>query len=284
MTHLPRIAATAIALAAGGLCAAWMIHGITATEADTPARAVRIAAGVFLLIVELAALWLAARLPAQDRWQRRALLSLAAAIALLDIGQMALAQISLHQQTANRHHARQQHARQLADSIERSAQTIAALRHSAANQADSKFPASRADGAASLRRADEIEQRLASERTQLAALQQHHAADPAPIANLIGQTGVVALSITLATLVAAAAALAAHLAGHLAGHLGRPINTPAARRTKAEPPGKNPSKPRSTVEKTKKRPQRYPPGVVELNHRRRASPKPAQGELFEQTG
>lgn len=280
MPHLPRIAATAIALAAGGLCAAWMIHGITATEADTPARTVRIAAGVFLLIVELAALWLAARLPAQDRWQRRALLTLATAIALLDIGQMALAQIALHQQTANRHHAQQQHARQLADSIERSAKTIAALRHSAANQADSKFPASRADGAASLRRADEIEQRLASERTQLAALQQHHAADPAPIANLIGQAGVVALSITLAALVAAAAALAAHLAGHL----GRPINTPAARRTKAEPPGKNPSKPRSTVEKTPKRPQRYPPGVVELNHRRRASPQPAQGELFEQTG
>ena len=280
MTHLPRIAATAIALAAGGLCAAWMIHGITATEADTPARAVRIAAGVFLLIVELAALWLAARLPAQDRWQRRALLTLAAAIALLDIGQMALAQIALHQQTANRHHAQQQHARQLADSIERSAQTIAALRHSAANQADSKFPASRADGAASLRRADEIEQRLASERTQLAALQQHHAADAAPIANLIGQAGVVALSITLAALVVAAAAMAAHLAGHL----GRPITTPANRRTKAEPPGKNPSKPRSTVGKTQKRPQRYPPGVVELNHRRRASPQPAQGELFEQTG
>lgn len=259
-------ACTAIALIASLIAGGWMINGIAATEADTPARLTRIIAGVFLIAVELAALWIAAWLPAAQRKTRAALITVAALIALIDIGQIAISQIALHHNTQQAAAVNDQAAQQLRASIERNAATVARLHASAAAQAESKFPQSRADGAASLRLAADIETRIANDRAQLEQLGQQHSTTT-PISDIIGQGGIIALSIALSALVTLAAAGATHLAGHLTRQA-RETRRPAQKRSVA----------RSTAKAAKQR--SYPPGVVELPRQKKQPAADNQYQLF----
>lgn len=269
------LACSAVAIIAAGIAAAWMVAGVLATEPDTPARAARIVAGLCLLVVELGALWLAAWLPAQQRRLKLILLALASAIAVLETGQIVLAQLAQHQQAAAVAAATHSEVAQLQASITRNAETITSLRQAAAVQATSKFPDSRASAAASLHLAAEIETRIASDRRHLAE-REAVTASQANLAGLIGQGGVLAISLALAILISLAAALATHTAGHLIQQSRRP-----ASRSKKQP------KPRSTVKNQKSQQpaitpakrRRYPQGVVDLDEHR----KPAQGELFERS-
>lgn len=260
------LACTAIAIAASLIAGGWMINGIAATEADTPARLTRIIAGAFLIGVELAALWIAAWLPAAQRKTRAVLITIAALIALIDIGQIAIAQIALHHNTQQAATANDQAVQQLRASIDRNAATVTRLHASAAVQAESKFPQSRADGATSLRLAAEIETRIANDRAQLEQLSQQHS-NTTPISDIIGQGGIIALSIALSTLVTLAAAGATHLSGYL---------TRQARETR-RPAKKRPAA-RSTAKATAS--NNYPPGVIAIGKKNKKPQGNSQFELF----
>jgi hypothetical protein len=208
--------ATALALACAGLSAYWLAHTIIATEHDTPLRAARIAGALLIVAIEVAAMAFAASLPHTARPTKTALVILALACAGLDMAHITLGQLTQHTAATTATSTASVQIQHIQDTIARKAATIDRLHASAAAQADSKFPQSRADGAASLRQAIALETDLTADRQALAVAMAAAQNAPQSLTTIAGQTLTLGLSIALSFVITAAGLIFAHLAGHLA--------------------------------------------------------------------
>lgn len=144
---------------------------LTVLGLDKAALDVRSYSIDLLLLADIALVFTAAMMPrvkfAKLRWK---LLTLAAAIWAFDVLATYQARIGIVMQGTSIAESTDLHTSQLKASIESARATAAGLRASAAKQATSIFPASRADGAASLRAAADADQRAEAMTAQLAAL------------------------------------------------------------------------------------------------------------------
>lgn len=144
---------------------------LTVLGLDKAALDVRSYSIDLLLLADIALVFTAAMMPrvkfAKLRWK---LLTLAAAIWAFDVLATYQARIGIVMQGTSIAESTDLHTSQLKASIESARATAAGLRESAAKQATSIFPASRADGAASLRAAADADQRAEAMTAQLAAL------------------------------------------------------------------------------------------------------------------
>ena len=197
--RLLAVLAGAIGIAASIVTAQFFIAGLLQLEADAPARDALIAAGVLMIVTELAAFFLAALLPSQRlRALRVQLLLCAGALvafegATIYLTQRAMQQVSDTQ--ASSLHTRITH---LQATLAAQRTTAAALRDNAATQSASRYSWVRQDGAATLHRAADIDQRTAPMAQELAALQ---AQQRPSIAAALGTTGALAYTVARAVLV-----------------------------------------------------------------------------------
>ena len=193
------MAAGAIGIAASAVTAHFFVVALEQIEADAPARDALLAAGVLMIVTELAAFFLAALLPAQQLRALRVQLLLCAGLlvafegATIYIGQHAMQQTAQAQASSLQTRIQQAQA-----SLQAQQQTAAALRSNGATQSDSKYSWVRQDGAATLQRAADIEQRTAPLAQELASLQ---AQQRPTLAGALGHTGMLAYTVARAVLV-----------------------------------------------------------------------------------
>lgn len=205
--------AGAIGIAASVVTAQFFVAGLLQLETDAPARDALIAAGVLMIVTELAAFFLAALLPTQRlRALRVQLLLCAGALvafegATIYLTQRAMQQVSDAQ--ASSLHTRITH---LQATLAAQRTTAAALRDNAATQSASKYSWVRQDGANTLHRAADIDQRTAPLAQELAALQ---AQQRPSIAAALGTTGALAYTVARAVLVSVMGLIMCGAAGAL---------------------------------------------------------------------
>jgi hypothetical protein len=144
---------------------------LTVLGLDKAALDVRSYSIDLLLLADIVLVFTAAMMPrikfAKLRWK---LLTLAGAIWAFDVLATYQARIGIVMQGTSIAESTDLHTSQLKASIESARATADGLRQSAAKQATSIFPASRADGAASLRAAADADRRAEAMTAQLAAL------------------------------------------------------------------------------------------------------------------
>lgn len=192
-------AAGAIGIAASAVTAQFFVVGLQQIEADAPARDALLAAGVLMIVTELAAFFLAALLPAQQLRALRAQLLLCAGLlvafegATIYIGQRAMQQAAQAQASSL-----QTRIQQAQTSLTAQQQTAAALRSNGSAQSASKYSWVRQDGAATLQRAADIDQRTAPLAQELASLQ---AQQRPTLAGALGHAGMLAYTVARALLV-----------------------------------------------------------------------------------
>lgn len=205
--------AGAIGIAASIVTGQFFVAGLLQLEADAPARDALIAAGVLMIATELAAFFLAALLPTQRlRALRAQLLVCAGALvafegATIYLTQRAMQQVSDAQ--ASSLHTRITH---LQATLAAQRTTAAALRDNAATQSASRYSWVRQDGANTLRRAADIDQRTAPLAQELAALQ---AQQRPSIAAALGAIGALAYTVARAVLVSVMGLIMCGAAGAL---------------------------------------------------------------------
>lgn len=210
MTHTPdhlpawayrllALAAGAVGIAASVVTAKFFIVGLQLLETDAPARDALIAAGGLMIVTELVAFFLAALLPAERLRALRVQLLLCAFLLLaFECATIYLTQRALNSTAEAQQTSLQTRINQAQDSIEANRQTATALRENSAAQSSSKHPWVRQDGAATLQRAAEIEQRTAALAQELATLQ---AQQRPTLAGALGHAGMLAYTVARAFLV-----------------------------------------------------------------------------------
>lgn len=193
------VLAGAIGIAASIVTGQFFIAGLLQLEADAPARDALIAAGVLMIATELAAFFLAALLPTQRlRALRAQLLVCAGALVAFEGATIYLTQRAMQQVSDAQASSLQTRITHLQATLAAQRTTAAALRDNAATQSASKYSWVRQDGAATLRRAADIDQRTDPLAQELAALQ---AQQRPSIAAALGTTGALAYTVARAVLV-----------------------------------------------------------------------------------
>lgn len=193
------VAAGAIGIAASAVTARFFVVALEQIEADAPARDALLAAGVLMIVTELSAFFLAALLPAQQLRALRVQLLLCAGLlvafegATIYIGQRAMQQAAQAQASSLQTRTEQAQA-----SLDAQRQTAAALRSNGVTQSASKYSWVRQDGAATLQRAADIEQRTAPLAQELASLQ---AQQRPTLTSTLGHAGMLAYTVARALLV-----------------------------------------------------------------------------------
>lgn len=204
--HLPAwayrllaLAAGAVGIAASVVTAKFFIVGLQLLETDAPARDALIAAGGLMIVTELAAFFLAALLPAERLRALRVQLLLCAGLLLaFECATIYLTQRALNSAAEAQQTSLNTRIQQAQSGIEENRQTAAALRENSAAQSSSKHPWVRQDGAATLQRAVDIEQRTAALAHELAGLQMQQRPT---VAAVLGHAGMLAYSVARALLV-----------------------------------------------------------------------------------
>jgi hypothetical protein len=204
--HLPRwayrllaLAAAAIGVACSAITAKFFILGLERTESDGLAREALIAAGVLMIVVELAAFGLSALLPRERlqalRWR---LIVTGAALVAFEIATLYAVQVTLVRGADAAHQGASRRIAHLEASIAQNRQAAAALVATGARSGQSVIAASRADGAQALREASRIEQRNADLSAELARLQ----ADQRPtLTTVLGEDGMIGYAVARGVLI-----------------------------------------------------------------------------------
>lgn len=253
--HLPRwayialaITTAAIGLATSGVTAQFFVIGLQQLEADAMARDALVAAGILMILTELAAFGLAALLPTQRlralRWQL-----MACGVLLVGFEGVTIyaTQVALARTSENAHASIGSRITNLEQTIAAQRASAAALRAAGARDAESKYPWIRQQSAETLRQAVQIERRM---EPLSAELQKLHAQQRPTLKDALGDTGVLWYSVVRSLLIsimglvmfgASGALLRAARAGRAAPALpaaaapGSALPQPAATATVAQP-------------------------------------------------
>lgn len=203
-----------LALCAAALTAWFIVLGVEATEPASPARTGKVAVGVFLILVELSAFGMAAWLPQRSmRGSRVLLIALGVAVVVFDVALMSVSQVAIGMSAKRLGSASDGQAQMLRESIASKRQTVAALRESAAGQARSRFADARRDGSESLRRAEEVERQADAQAAELAALESSALGSSTTVLDVVGERGLIAMSIVMSVLLTASGIVLMHVAG-----------------------------------------------------------------------
>lgn len=204
--HLPRWAYSALALVAaviGIACsvitAQFFILGLERTETDGLAREALIAAGVLMIVVELAAFGLSALLPRERlKALRTRLIWTGIALVAFEIATLYAVQVTLVRGTEAVHHGASSRIAHLEASIAQNRQAAAALVATGQRSGQSVIASSRAAGAQALSEAARIEQRNAALAAELSQLQ---AGQRPTLAAVLGEDGMIWYSVARGVLI-----------------------------------------------------------------------------------
>lgn len=204
--HLPRWAyialaaiTAAIGLATSGVTAQFFVIGLQQLEADAMARDALVAAGILMILTELAAFGLAALLPTQRlralRWQL-----MVCGVLLVGFEGVTIyaTQVALARTSENTHASVASRIANLEQTIAAQRSSAAALRAAGARDAESKFPWIRQQSAETLRQAVAIERRM---EPLSAELQKLHAQQRPTLKDALGDTGVLWYSVVRSLLI-----------------------------------------------------------------------------------
>ena len=205
-THLPAWAyfalafiTAAIGLAASGVTAQFFVIGLQQLESDELARDALVAAGILMILTELAAFGLAALLPAQRlralRWQ---LMVIGALLVGFEGVTIYATQIALARTSENAHASIGSRISNLEQTIAAQRASAAALRAAGARDAESKYPWIRQQSAETLRQAVQIERRM---EPLSAELQKLHAQQRPTLKDALGDAGVLWYSVVRSLLI-----------------------------------------------------------------------------------
>lgn len=219
-------AAAAIGIAASVVTAQFFIVGLQRLEADAPARNALIAAGVLMIVTELAAFFLAALLPTRQLRALRAQLLLCAGLLVAFEGAtIYLTQRTLAHSADAQHTSLQTRIAQAQASLHAQRSTIDELRQNGATQSASKYNWIRQDGAQTLQRAAAMEPQTTALANQLAALQ---AQQRPTMTAALGHQGMLAYTVARALLVSGMGLVMCGAAGALLRAARMPTPAPAA--------------------------------------------------------
>ena len=204
--HLPRwayrllaLAAAVIGMACSAITAKFFILGLERTESDGLAREALIAAGVLMIVVELAAFGLSALLPRERlqalRWR---LIVTGAALVAFEVVTLYAVQVTLVKSADAAHQGASSRIAHLEASIAQNRQAVAALVATGARSGQSVIASSRADGAQALREAARIEQRNADLSAELARLQ---AGQRPTLTAVLGEDGMIGYAVARGVLI-----------------------------------------------------------------------------------
>ena len=204
--HLPAwsyialaIVTAAIGLATSGVTAQFFIIGLQQLEADALARDALVAAGILMILTELAAFGLAALLPTQRlralRWQL-----MACGVLLVGFEGVTIyaTQVALARTSENAHASIGSRIQNLEQTIAAQRASAAALRAAGARDAESKYPWIRQQSADTLRQAVQIERRM---EPLSAELQKLHAQQRPTLKDALGDAGVLWYSVVRSLLI-----------------------------------------------------------------------------------
>lgn len=204
--HLPRWAyialaaiTAAIGLATSGVTAQFFVIGLQQLEADALARDALVAAGILMILTELAAFGLAALLPTQRlralRWQL-----MACGVLLVGFEGVTIyaTQVALARTSENAHASIGSRISNLEQTIAAQRASAAALRAAGARDAESKYPWIRQSSADTLRQAVAIERRMEPLAQELQAL---HAQQRPTLSDALGDAGVLWYSVVRSLLI-----------------------------------------------------------------------------------
>lgn len=241
-THLPAWAyfalafiTAAIGLAASGVTAQFFVIGLQQLEADELARDALVAAGILMILTELAAFGLSALLPAQRlralRWQ---LMTIGALLVGFEGVTIYATQIALARTSENAHASIGSRISNLEQTIAAQRASAAALRAAGARDAESKYPYIRANSAETLRQAVQIERRM---EPLSAELQKLHAQQRPTLKDALGDAGVLWYSVVRSLLISVMGLVMFGASGALlrAARSGRALPAPAAQPDTAVP-------------------------------------------------
>ena len=219
-------AAAAIGIAASVVTAQFFIVGLQRLEADAPARQALIAAGVLMIVTELAAFFLAALLPTRQlRALRVQLLLCAGLLVAFEGATIYLTQRALAHSADAQHTSLQTRIAQAQASLHAQRSTIDNLRQNGATQSASKYNWIRQDGAQTLQRAAAMEPQTTALANQLAALQ---AQQRSTMTAALGHQGMLAYTVARALLVSGMGLVMCGAAGALLRAARMPTPAPAA--------------------------------------------------------
>lgn len=233
--HLPRWAyialaaiTAAIGLATSGVTAQFFVIGLQQLEADAMARDALVAAGILMILTELAAFGLAALLPTQRlralRWQL-----MACGVLLVGFEGVTIyaTQVALARTSENAHASISSRIANLEQTIAAQRASAAALRAAGARDAESKFPWIRQQSAETLRQAVAIERRM---EPLSAELQKLHAQQRPTLKDALGDTGVLWYSVVRSLLISVMGLVMFGASGALlrAARSGRALPAPVA--------------------------------------------------------
>lgn len=241
-THLPAWAyfalaaiTAAIGLAASGVTAQFFVIGLQQLESDELARDALVAAGILMILTELAAFGLSALLPAQRlralRWQ---LMAIGALLVGFEGVTIYATQIALARTSENTHASIGSRISNLEQTIAAQRASAAALRAAGARDAESKYPWIRQQSAETLRQAVAIERRM---EPLSAELQKLHAQQRPTLKDALGDTGVLWYSVVRSLLISVMGLVMFGASGALlrAARAGRALPAPAAQPDTAVP-------------------------------------------------
>lgn len=233
--HLPRwayialaIITAAIGLATSGVTAQFFVIGLQQLEADAMARDALVAAGILMILTELAAFGLAALLPTQRlralRWQL-----MACGVLLVGFEGVTIyaTQVALARTSENAHASISSRIANLEQTIAAQRASAAALRAAGARDAESKFPWIRQQSADTLRQAVAIERRMEPLSTELQKL---HAQQRPTLKDALGDAGVLWYSVVRSLLISVMGLVMFGASGALlrAARSGRALPAPVA--------------------------------------------------------
>ncbi len=234
-THLPAWAyfalafiTAAIGLAASGVTAQFFVIGLQQLESDELARDALVAAGILMILTELAAFGLSALLPAQRlralRWQ---LMTIGALLVGFEGVTIYATQIALARTSENAHASIGSRITNLEQTIAAQRASAAALRAAGARDAESKYPYIRANSAETLRQAVQIERRMEPLSTELQKL---HAQQRPTLKDALGDAGVLWYSVVRSLLISIMGLVMFGASGALlrASRSGRALPAPVA--------------------------------------------------------
>lgn len=233
--HLPAwsyialaIVTAAIGLATSGVTAQFFIIGLQQLEADALARDALVAAGILMILTELAAFGLAALLPTQRlrslRWQL-----MACGVLLVGFEGVTIyaTQVALARTSENAHASIGSRITNLEQTIAAQRASAAALRAAGARDAESKYPWIRQQSADTLRQAIAIERRMEPLSTELQKL---HAQQRPTLKDALGDAGVLWYSVVRSLLISVMGLVMFGASGALlrAARSGRALPAPVA--------------------------------------------------------
>lgn len=242
--HLPAwsyialaIVTAAIGLATSGVTAQFFIIGLQQLEADELARDALVAAGILMILTELAAFGLAALLPTQRlralRWQL-----MACGVLLVGFEGVTIyaTQVALARTSENAHASIGSRIQNLEQTIAAQRASAAALRAAGARDAESKYPYIRANSAETLRQAVQIERRM---EPLSAELQKLHAQQRPTLKDALGDAGVLWYSVVRSLLISVMGLVMFGASGALlrAARSGRALPAPVAQPEATAVPG-----------------------------------------------